>query len=134
MLRRARSFSFFLFEWLWVVLIKRGGMVKMVDMQTELDPMDIHAMSQSAQEHQKEALKGEELEVDDLKWLMSNRRGRRIVFRELDSAGVWRISFNTNALQMAFNEGARNAGLRLVNLVTAHCPSNFMKMMEENHG
>lgn len=106
----------------------------MVGMQTELDPMDIHAESQSAQEHQKEALKAEELEVDDLKWLMSNRRGRRIVFRELDSAGVWRISFNTNALQMAFNEGARNAGLRLVNLVTAHCPSNFMKMMEENHG
>lgn len=106
----------------------------MTDMQTELDPMDIHANRQADEEHQQKALRDEELEVDDLKWMMSNKRGRRIVFRMLDSAGVWRISFNTNALQMAFNEGTRNAGLRLVNLVTTHCPSNFTKMMEENHG
>jgi hypothetical protein len=103
-------------------------------MQTKLDPIDIHAIHQTDEEQQSQALKDEALEVDDLKWLMSNKRGRRIVFRMLDSAGVWRISFNTNALQMAFNEGTRNAGLKLVNLVTTHCPSNFMKMMEENHG
>jgi hypothetical protein len=37
-------------------------------------------------------------EVDDIKWLMGSRRGRRIVHRLRESAGVFRISFHTNAL------------------------------------
>lgn len=70
-------------------------------------------------------------EVEDIKWLMSSKRGRRIVHRQLDSAGVYRISFHTNALQMAFNEGNRNQGNALLALVTAHCPERYIELLNE---
>ena len=71
------------------------------------------------------------LEVGDLKWLMSNKRGRRFVFRLLERAGVWRLSFNTNALTMAFSEGTRNEGLRLLAQVSEHCLDRYSEMMKE---
>jgi hypothetical protein len=62
---------------------------------------------------------------------MSSKRGRRIVHRQLDSAGVFRISFHTNALQMAFNEGNRNQGNALLALVTEHCPERYAELLNE---
>ena len=56
----------------------------------------------------------ERAEIDDLKWLMQNKRGRRVLHGIIERAGVYRLSFHTNALQMAFNEGTRNEGLALV--------------------
>lgn len=73
-----------------------------------------------------------DLEIADLKWLMSNKRGRRIVFRMLERAGVWRLSFNTNALTMAFAEGTRNEGLRLLAQITEHCLDRHSEMLLEN--
>jgi hypothetical protein len=72
-----------------------------------------------------------ELEIGDLKWLMSNKRGRRFVFRLLERAGVWRLSFNTNALTMAFSEGTRNEGLRLLAQITEHCLDRHAEMLKE---
>ena len=72
-----------------------------------------------------------DLEIGDLKWLMSNKRGRRIVFRLLERAGVWRLSFNTNALTMAFSEGTRNEGLRLMAQITEHCLDRYAEMLQE---
>ena len=72
------------------------------------------------------------VEVDDLKWVMSNKRGRRFVAGLLERAGVFRTSFNTNALQMAFNEGNRNEGLRLIALLTAECPDRYAEMLKES--
>ncbi len=73
-----------------------------------------------------------QIEIDDMKWLMSNKRGRRFVARLLERAGVWRLSFNTNALTMAFNEGTRNEGLRLLAQITAHCPDRYTEMLKES--
>lgn len=70
-------------------------------------------------------------EIDDIKWLMSSKRGRRIVHRQLVSAGVFRISFHTNALQMAFNEGNRNLGNQLLALITEHCPDRYAELLTE---
>ena len=70
-------------------------------------------------------------EIDDLKWLMSSKRGRRIAYRMLEKAGVWRLSFNTNALTMAFNEGRKNEGLSLLANITTHCPDRYSEMMKE---
>jgi hypothetical protein len=71
------------------------------------------------------------MEIADLKWLMSNKRGRRFVHRLLERAGVWRLSFNTNALSMAFNEGTRNEGLRLLAQLTEHCLDRYSEMLKE---
>ena len=70
-------------------------------------------------------------EVEDVKWLMSSKRGRRIVYRLLQQAGVFRSSFNTNAMQMAFNEGNRNQGLKLLADVTEQSPERYAEMIDE---
>ena len=71
-------------------------------------------------------------DIEDLKWLMSNKRGRRVVYSILERAGVWRLSFNTNALTMAFNEGARNEGLAMTAKLMTHAPESYALMLKEH--
>jgi hypothetical protein len=98
--------------------------------------MDPHPIDTATQEANREQVKLRHRlaalsEVDDIKWLMNSKRGRRIVHRLLESAGVFRISFHTNALQMAFNEGNRNQGNALLALVTEHCPDRYAELLNE---
>jgi len=73
-------------------------------------------------------------ELDDLKWLMGNKRGRRVVWRLLRSAGVYRLSFDPhNASVTAFNEGQRNQGLRLLAIVQEHCGVDYGLMLQERN-
>ncbi len=96
------------------------------------DPLDIRSQERALAEAEERAALASQIEVDDVKWLMSNKRGRRFVARLLERAGVWRLSFNTNALTMAFNEGTRNEGLRLLAQITAHCPDRYAEMLKES--
>ena len=99
---------------------------------SNIDTTELQGQERDAADMAERNRKAAELEIDDLKWLMSNKRGRRFVFRVLERAGVWRLSFNTNALSMAFNEGQRNEGLRLMANITAHCPDRYTEMLEES--
>lgn len=96
------------------------------------DPIDINAQERAHADTGERAKAAQNMEVDDLKWLMSNKRGRRFVCRLLERAGVWRLSFNTNALTMAFNEGVRNEGLRLMAQITTHCADRYAEMLKES--
>lgn len=95
------------------------------------DPTDLSAQDRAREDDKERKRLLAAVEVDDVKWLMSSKRGRRIVHRQLVSAGVFRLSFNTNALQMAFNEGMRNQGLALVAQITEHCPERYAEMLQE---
>lgn len=68
----------------------------------------------------------------DLKWLMGEAAGRRIVWRLLVRAGVYQSSFNTNAMTMAFAEGRRNEGLSILASISRLCPERYQQMVEEN--
>lgn len=70
-------------------------------------------------------------EIDDLLWLMSDKRGRRVMWRLLQRSGIYRTSFTGEALSMAFKEGERNQGLRLMDQVMQHCPERFSVMQKE---
>lgn len=71
-------------------------------------------------------------EVDDLRWLLGHAQGRRIAFRLLAQAGIFRSSFHTNGMTMAANEGRREAGLYwLQELEEAH-PDAFVRLMQEH--
>lgn len=60
-------------------------------------------------------------ETSDLRDVADTPHGERYLKRELDAAGVFRTSFSTDPLQMAYAEGRRNGGLRLLALlVEAH--------------
>lgn len=96
------------------------------------DPLDMSAQEEARAEAAEQAKQAARIEKDDLVWLMSGKRGRRVVRKLLERAGVWRMSFHTNALQMAFNEGMRNEGLALTAKLMAYCPESYAKMMTEN--
>ena len=71
-------------------------------------------------------------DADDMRWLLSGQRGRRIVYRQLEAAGVFRLSFNTNAMAMSFAEGARNVGLQMLARVMTVQPDAYALMVKEN--
>lgn len=97
----------------------------------EHDPTDLEGLERARDRKAKRDRNNRDTEESDLKWLMGSRRGRRIVYRLLEQAGVFRSVFNTNAMQMAFSEGCRNYGLRTLTLLTTHCPELYAAMLKE---
>lgn len=95
------------------------------------DPLDLRSQESRTKEQADKARTERDLESADVKWLMESKRGRRIIWRFLEQAGVFRLSFNTNAMSMAFAEGNRNAGLRLQALVHEVCPELYPTMVKE---
>lgn len=95
------------------------------------DPTDLrgHELNKEEVEARKRLVR--EVETADVKWLMSSKRGRRIVWRLLDLSGPFRMSFDTNAMKMAFNEGNRNLGNLLFNEVMTLCPEMYPVMAKE---
>jgi hypothetical protein len=86
---------------------------------------------QAAAEKATKAQLAAQTEIDDLLWLMSDARGRRLVWRLLTRSGIYRTSFSTDALAMAFAEGRRNEGLVLLDEIVRHCPKRFSEMQTE---
>lgn len=95
------------------------------------DPTDVAAQERDQLDAKDRAQQAARLEAEDIKWLASSKRGRRIIYRFLERAGVWRISFDANALKMAFAEGRRNEGNALIALINMHCPDRYMDMIKE---
>jgi hypothetical protein len=95
------------------------------------DPLDIRGQERTKDAQALRDKLAAENEQADLKWLMGSKRGRRIVWRQLDRAGVFRLSFNTNAMTMAFAEGNRNEGLRTLSQIHALCPELYPVMVKE---
>lgn len=95
------------------------------------DTYDLAGQEATQGEKKDKAALAAQVEADDIKWLMGSKRGRRIVRRQLERAGVWQSSFNTNALVMAHNEGRRNEGLALTAHIMQHCPDRYNEMLLE---
>lgn len=96
------------------------------------DPTDIRGQERTKSEQGERRKLAQDTEETDLKWLMSSKRGRRIVWRVLERSGVFRLSFNTNAMQMAFAEGNRNAGLHTLAQIHLACPDLYPVMLNES--
>jgi hypothetical protein len=65
--------------------------------------------------------------------VMSTIAGRAWILEKLESASVFRTTFNTDSLAMAFAEGNRNQGLILLNDIMQHCPDMYLLMMQERN-
>ena len=99
---------------------------------TSYDPLDIKSQERAQEDRELRDRVERENEGEDIKWLMSDKRGRRVLWRLMDQAGVFRSSFNTNAMAMAFAEGNRNYGLRILSMIHTNCPRQYPVMMKEN--
>jgi hypothetical protein len=95
------------------------------------DPLDLRGQEKTKSEKEVREKISRENEEADLKWLMGSKRGRRMIWRLLDQTGVFRLSFNTNAMQMAFAEGNRNYGNRTLSLIHTLCPELYPLMVKE---
>lgn len=68
----------------------------------------------------------------DFVWLMSGPRGRRIVRRLLERAGVFRTSFHPNTMEMSRQEGAKQTGYWILSQIDRLCPGEYTTMMQEH--
>lgn len=95
------------------------------------DPLDIRAQEEAKDQRDARSKLDQQNESEDFKWLMSSKRGRRIVWRQLERAGVFRTPFNTNAMLMAHACGEKNEGLKMLAQVLQLCPERFPEMLSE---
>ena len=95
------------------------------------NPLDTEGLDKSRADRGVKDKLQQQSEAEDVKWLMGSARGRRMLWRQLERAGVFRLSFNTNSMTMAFAEGARNEGLRLLSLIHANCSDQYPLMLKE---
>ena len=96
------------------------------------EPFDIQEQERAAEESARRALLDAKQEADDLKWLMSDKRGRRFVARLIDMAGVHRPSIDQNTAAMAFKEGKRWLGTLLVEKLDQLCFDRYLEMLKES--
>lgn len=68
---------------------------------------------------------------DDVRALMAVRSSRRVIWHLLGQCGIFRTSLNSDAIQMAANEGMRQIGLQVMDLISLHCPEMYEKMARE---
>ena len=95
------------------------------------DPTDLRSQEADQTEQQRRGDLKQQREIEDLKWLLAHPQGRRIAWQWMGDAGVFRSTFNQSGSVMAFNEGQRAQGLKLLMLVMAHAPEAFTKMQRE---
>jgi hypothetical protein len=88
--------------------------------------------TQVKEQSQKEK-RGREKELDDVKFILSHRQGRRFYFRYLEECGVFKTSFTGNS-QTFFLEGQRNIGLKLLSDLNEAEPEAYIVMIKENKG
>lgn len=72
------------------------------------------------------------VEIDDLKRVMSNKSGRRFISDLLKRSAVDASSFDTNPAAMAFKEGVKWLGQRILDDLKTHCPDRYIEMLKES--
>lgn len=94
------------------------------------DPTDYREQERLAEADEAKAAQRRRIEIGDFAWLMSDKRGRRIVWRILEQAGVYRTSFTGNSSTF-FNEGKRSMGLFVLSEVHEIAPDALPQMLKE---
>lgn len=98
---------------------------------SQYDPIALNDQAEAADSKALRDRMAAEREAADIRWLMESEQGRRIVWRLLNQSGVFRSSFSSDALAMAFSEGNRNIGLQLMAQVHELCPDMYPEMVRE---
>jgi hypothetical protein len=98
---------------------------------SQYDPIALNDQAEAADSKALRDRMAAEREAADIRWLMESEQGRRIVWRLLNQSGVFRSSFSSDALAMAFAEGNRNTGLQLMAQVHELCPDMYPEMVRE---
>jgi hypothetical protein len=71
-------------------------------------------------------------EVDDFKWLMGHRQGRRFMWRLLGMTGLYRNPHIPGTDDVLFRCGEQNIGQRLNAEIHGICPEHYPVMVKEH--
>lgn len=100
-------------------------------MTQDYDPLDFSGQERAEADNAAEERRQRQRELSDLCKVMSSKEGRRFMWRVLSEAGVYHSTFSNDAMQMAFNEGQRNTGLKHLSDMMSVCPQSYALMLEE---
>lgn len=98
------------------------------------DPTDLRGHEREAERDEALGREKRRKELEDLKWIMAHAQGRRVVWRLLERAGLYRSSFNHSGSLMSFNEGRRDMGLFVLAEISEAAPEGYLKLLRENQG
>lgn len=110
----------------------RSSINRMPRTSTSDDPLDLSGQELDREQRELSDRERQRREAEDLKWLMADARGRRVVWKQMEEAMVFVSTFNTSGSISAFNEGRRAGGLQLMNNIMAVCPERFFQMLKEH--
>lgn len=99
---------------------------------SQVDPTDLEGERARAEAKAKDRENANATEADDLRWLMSSPRGRRVLWRILEGAGLNRSSFTGNS-ETFFREGERNVALKLQAKAHKADAKGYGTMMQEHY-
>lgn len=94
------------------------------------DPFDLVGQTATEQDLKEKTRLNVANELNDFKWLMSQKRGRRFIWRLLEKTHVFKSSMTGNS-QTFFLEGERNIGLQYMSMLNNHCADDYAQMVQE---
>ncbi len=94
------------------------------------DPLDLRGQERQREDKDRTRKLERDQEAADFGFLMSDKRGRRFIWRMLELTGVYRSSFTGNS-ETFFREGARNVGLKLISDIHEFAPDSYTTMLDE---
>jgi hypothetical protein len=98
----------------------------------EHDPHDSSAQDEDEAKKAEAARLKRDREVDDFKWLLAHKQGRRVMWRMLGLTGVFRTPFVPGRDgRTEFNAGAQNVGQALLAEIHELCPEQYHAMVKE---
>lgn len=96
------------------------------------NPLDRRAQERAkAEDEQAQQLAAAQVKAD-LTWLMSDERGRRLMWQWLGMTGMHQSSF-TGDSKTFFREGQRNVGLMLQAQLLQHVPEHWALMFLDHN-
>lgn len=98
---------------------------------SHIDPFDIAGQEKAVADRKEKHERTQRRDADDLKWLMSDKRGRRVMWRLLETTGVFRNPYAGKEGDTAFRCGVMNVGQMLFADLNVHCPERYALMVTE---
>lgn len=98
---------------------------------SDFDPTDVTGNEEREAVRQDEQKRVVDQEVEDLKWLLSDKRGRRFMWRLLSVTGVFRNPFTGNS-ETFFRCGVMSVGQTYVGDINLHAPERYNQMVTEH--
>ena len=97
---------------------------------SDFDPTDTEANEVREAEKRAEQKAVVDQQVEDLKWLMSDKRGRRFMWNLLAVTGVFANPFTGNS-ETFFKCGMMSVGQTYLGDINVHCPERYNQMVTE---